>query len=240
MLTSTKAIVLSKLRFKDNDLIIKCYTQKQGVVSYLLKGVLASKKSNKKVAYFQLLSQLQLNTDHKPNRSLQYIKDVKTDFLYSSLHTNVLKSAIVMFLSEVLTQALQEEEQNDDLYSFIQTTLQWLDVNDSYSNFHLLFLLKLTKYLGFYPDQTHLETAIYFNLIEGDFQNENTSKYSVSGENLTLLKQLLGMTFDDIKNIKISARQRQSFLNLILMYFELHLGNFKKPKSLQILNDVFN
>ena len=240
MLTTTNAIVLSKLRFKDNDLIVKCYTQKQGVVSYLLKGVLSSKKGNKKVAYFQSLSQLQLNTDYKPNRSLQYIKDVKTDFLYASLHTNILKSAIVMFLAEVLAQALQEEEQNDALYSYIQTTLQWLDANDSYSNFHLLFLLDLTKYLGFYPDQTEIATASYFNLMDGEFQQENNSKYAITGENLTLLKQLLGMTFDDIKTIRIGAKQRQSFLTIILVYFELHLGNFKKPKSLQILNDVFN
>lgn len=240
MLTTTNAIVLTKIRYKDNDLIVKCYTQKQGVVSYLLKGILASKKSNKKGVYFQPLSQLQLNTDYKPNRSLQYIKDIKTDFLYTSLHTNILKSAIVMFLAEVLTQALQEEEQNDALYSYLQTTLQWLDANDSFSNFHLLFLLELTKYLGFYPDQSQLESAAYFNLYDGEFQHRSTSKYHVSGENLTLLKQLLGITFDDLNSIKINAKQRQSFLTLILVYFELHLGNFKKPKSLQILNDVFN
>ncbi|MGB6268099.1 MAG: DNA repair protein RecO [Olleya sp.] len=240
MLTTTNAIVLTKIRYKDNDLIVKCYTQKQGVVSYLLKGILASKKSNKKGVYFQPLSQLQLNTDYKSNRSLQYIKDIKTDFLYTSLHTNILKSAIVMFLAEVLTQALQEEEQNDALYSYLQTTLQWLDANDSFSNFHLLFLLELTKYLGFYPDQSQLESAAYFNLYDGEFQHRSTSKYHVSGENLTLLKQLLGITFDDLNSIKINAKQRQSFLTLILVYFELHLGNFKKPKSLQILNDVFN
>ncbi|WGD35978.1 DNA repair protein RecO [Olleya sp. YS] len=240
MLTTTNAIVLTKLRYKDNDLIVKCYTQKQGIVSYLLKGILASKKSNKKNIYFLPLSQLQLNTDYKSNRSLQYIKDIKTDFLYTSLHTHILKSAIVMFLAEILAQALQEEEQNDALFSYLQTTLQWLDTNDNFSNFHLLFLLELTKYLGFYPDQTHIKSATYFNLYDGEFQQESSSKYCVSGENLTLLKQLLGITFDDLHSIKINAKQRQSFLALILVYFELHLGNFKKPKSLQILNDVFN
>ncbi len=240
MLTTTNAIVLSKLRFKDNDLIVKCYTQQQGIISYLLKGVFASKKSNKKVAYFQLLSQLQLETDYKSSRSLHYIKDIKTHFLYTTLHTNILKSAIVMFLADVLAHALQEEEQNDGLYSYLQTTLQWLDANSSFSNFHLLFLLELTKYLGFYPDKSQIETASYFNLVDGEFQHENRSKYSVSSENLTLLKQLLGTTFDELNSIKINAKQRQSFLALILVYFELHLGNFKKPKSLQILNDVFN
>ena len=239
MFTTTNAIVLSKLKYRDNDLIVKCYTQKEGVVSYLLRGVLKSKKGTNKVAYFQLLSQLQLVTDHKSNRSLQYIKEVKINHLYSSLHTNVLKSAIVMFLAEVLSTSLQEEEQNDTLYNYLEATLQWLDANDCFSNFHLLFLLNLTKHLGFYPDKSQIE-APYFNLEDGAFQFKNTSKYNISGENLTLLKTLLGITFDALQEVKINSNQRQSFLNIILLYFELHLGSFRKPKSLQIFNEVFN
>ena len=239
MLTTTKAIVLSKIRYGDNDLIVKCYTQKEGVVSYLLKGVFKSKKGYSKVAYFQLLSQLQLVADHKSKRSLQYIKEVKSNYLYNSLHTNVLKGAIVMFLAEVLSTSLQEEEQNDTLYNYLEATLQWLDTNDSYANFHLLFLLNLSKHLGFYPDKTNMESP-YFNLYDGEFQLTKVGKHSVFGENLTLLKQLLGIGFDALEDVKINSKQRQSFLSLILLYFELHLGSFKKPKSLQIFNEVFN
>jgi DNA repair protein RecO (recombination protein O) len=238
MLLNTNAIVISKLKYRDNDLIIKCYTQKEGIVSYLLKGVLKSKKGSK-VAYYQLLTQLQLETDFKASRSLQYIKEVKINHLYSSLHTNVLKSAIVMFLAEVLSSSLQEEEQNDTLYNYLEATLQWLDTHDSFANFHLLFLLNLTKHLGFYPDVSKIE-APYFNLEAGEFQDERQSKYSISNENLTLLKELLGTTFDALDLVKINTKQRQSFLSLILVYFELHLGNFKKPKSLQIFNEVFS
>ncbi|WP_290697798.1 DNA repair protein RecO [Lacinutrix sp.] len=238
MLLSTNAIVLSKLKYRDNDLIIKCYTQKEGIVSYLLKGVLKSKQGSK-VAYYQLLTQLQLVTDFKPSRSLQYIKEVKINNLYSSLHTNVLKSAIVMFLAEVLSSSLQEEEQNDTLFNYIEATLLWLDMHDNYANFHLLFLLNLTKHLGFYPDVSKID-APFFNLEAGKFQDEMESRYSISNENLTLLKQLLGTTFDTLETVKINAKQRRSFLSLILVYFELHLGTFKKPKSLQIFNDVFN
>ncbi|WP_034060639.1 DNA repair protein RecO [Lacinutrix jangbogonensis] len=237
MLLSTNAIVLSKLKYRDYDLIIKCYTQKEGIVSYLLKGVLKSKKGSK-TAYYQLLTQLQLITDFKPSRSLQYIKEVKVNHLYSSLHTNVLKSAIVMFLAEVLSSSLQEEEQNDTLFNYLEATLQWLDAHNKFANFHLLFLLNLTKHLGFYPDISKID-APYFNLEDGKFQHEKQNKYSVSGKNLTLLKQLLGTTFDDLETITINAKQRHSFLSLILVYFELHLGSFKKPKSLQIFNEVF-
>ena len=101
MITSIDCIVLSKLKYKESDLIIKCYSKQKGVISYILKGVLSSKK-NKKAGYYQLLSQLKLETDYKPNRSLHYVKDVKNNLLYTSLHNNVYKSAIVMFIAEVL------------------------------------------------------------------------------------------------------------------------------------------
>ncbi|MFD0834583.1 DNA repair protein RecO [Mariniflexile aquimaris] len=239
MLITTNAIVLSKLKYNDNDLIVRCYTQQLGVVSFLLRGVLKSKKSNTKVAYFQLLSQLQLIIDYKSNRSLHTIKETKLQHTYKTLHSHVLKSAIVMFLSEVLASTLKEEEQNETLFSFIETTLLWLDEQSEYSNFHLLFLLNLSKYLGFYPDTNHIAFN-YFNLLEGKFESHQQHKYSISGENLILLKQLLGTTFDALPTVKINSKQRQSFLNMILLYFELHLGSFKPPKSLQIFNQVFN
>jgi len=239
MLLTTNAIVLSKLKYGDNDLIVKCYTEQLGAVSFLLRGVLKNKKGSSKTAYFQLLSQLQLEIIYKENRSLQVIKETKLNHLYTSLHSNVLKSSIVMFLAEVLVSTLKEEEQNNILFSYIETALLWLDTHSEYSNFHLLFLLNLTKYLGFYPEEINTEYH-YFNLLDGKFETKQYGKYSISGENLTLLKILLGITFDALSSVKINAKQRQSFLSMILLYFELHLGSFKTPKSLQIFNQVFN
>lgn len=239
MLITTNAIVLSKLKYKDNDLIVKCYTQQLGVVSFLLRGVLKSKKSNTKAAYFQPLSQLQLHIVHKENRSLQMVSETKMNHVYSSLHTHVLKSAIVMFLSEVLSSTLKEEEPNETLFSYLETSLLWLDEQPEFSNFHLLFLLNLSKYLGFYPD-THAIQLPYFNLKEGKFEINKHDDYTISGDNVTLLKQLLVTPFDALQEVKINSKQRQLFLNMMLLYFELHLGGFKPPKSLQIFNQVFN
>jgi DNA repair protein RecO (recombination protein O) len=239
MNVTTNAIVLSKLRYRDNDLIVTCYTEHYGLLSFLLRGVLKRKKGLTKTAYFQLLSQLNLEIIFKPNRSLQTIKEAKMNHVYSSLHANVGKSAIVMFLSEVLASVLKEEEKNETLFSYIETALLWLDTYSEYSNFHLLFLLQLTKYLGFYPEVIHKDYP-YFNLQDGKFEKSPLGDYAISGENLVLLKQLLGIKFDALNEVKLNAQQRQSFLNLILLYYKLHLGGFKEPKSLQILNQVFN
>src|SRR5690554_7697800 len=106
MLTTTNAIVLSKIKYRDNDLIVKCYTQKFGVVSYILRQVSSAKKGSSKTAYFQLLSQLQLVTLHKNNRSLQEVKEVKTQYMYESLHTQKLKRYSLYVRSEEYMCAL--------------------------------------------------------------------------------------------------------------------------------------
>ena len=239
MLIPTNALVLSKLKYNDNDLIVKCYTQQLGIVSFLLRGILKNKKSPTKAAYFQPLSLVQLTIVYKENRSLQSVSDTKMNHHYASLHSHVLKSAIVMFLSEVLASTLKEEEPNKTLFSYLETTLLWLDEQTEFSNFHLLFMLNLSKYLGFYPDTGAMHLP-YFNLSEGKFENNLHGDYTISGHNLTLLKQLLETPFDALSAVKINSKQRQSFLNMLLLYFELHLGSFKPPKSLQILNQVFN
>ncbi len=239
MLVSTKAIVLSKFRYKDHDLIVKCYTEKFGVKSYLLKNALNNKKGKFKPAYFQLLTVLEIQADHKEKRSLQYLRDIKLQYNYSTLHTNVIKSAIVMFLSEILTNILKEEEGNKLLYSFLETSLICFDENETNSNFHLLFLIELTKYLGFYPDFS-IKEAPFFNLEGGIFQLKNTNRYCISGHNLDLLKHFLGMKFDVDNVLDINTDHKRNFLDMILLYFKLHLDGFKTPKSLTVLNQVFS
>ena len=239
MLVKTNAIVLSKLKYRDNDLIVKCYTKQKGIASYLVRGALKATKGSSKSIYFQPLSLLAVEGHVKPNNSLQTIKEVKLDCVFKTLHTNIYKGSIAMFLAEVLSSVLKEEEQNEPLYHYIENTLLWLDHETEFSNFHLLFLLNLTKYLGFYPDDQN-RTYGHFNLSNGLFESEKDELYAISGDNLNILRQLLGINFDGLNTVKLNSKQRQSFLNMILLYFELHLGDFKKPKSLQVFNQVFN
>lgn len=239
MQIKTKAIVISKLKYRDNDLIVKCFTQQKGMVSYLIRGAFKRSKGASQTAYYQLLSQLEIEENFRANQSLQYVKEVKIHYPYSSLHTNVLKSAIVMFLAEVLSMVLKEEEQNIELYNYLETTLQWIDLQDQFANFHLLFLLNLTKHLGFYPDVSDTN-KFYFNLQNGLFESKKIDVYSLTGERVEILKQLLGTNFDALESVKLSSKQRQTFLTMLLLYFELHLGNFKKPQSLQVFSQVFH
>lgn len=238
MLISSPGIILSKVRYQDNDLIVKCLTRDLGVVSYMIKNISMSKKSKNKFAFFQLLNILDLETNYNPNRSIQYIKDLKVKYNFTSLHTNIYKSSVVMFLSEILSNIIHIETKDMELFDFIEKSLIWYDKSEDSSTFYLIFLMKITHYLGFYPDCTNMSYN-YFNLEEGLFESSKNSQYVIEGSSLVLFKTILGIKFDTTKLPFIDKTNKKDILKNILIYFKLHVDGFKDPKSLKVLNQIF-
>jgi len=239
MLVTTPAIVISALKYGEADLIVKAYTYSDGLKTYMLKGVLKSKKGKFKASQFQLLTQLEIVANHRNQGKMEYLKDAKVLHTYTSLHTNMVKGAMLMFLAEMLKNAIREEEKNPQLFNYLEHSLMWLDLHDKIANFHLLFLLNLTRYLGFYPD-TGTKDLPYFNLLDGVFEVNDLNNYCIEGKNVEILKQLLGINFDALNELKMNQQSRSNFLNMLLLYYELHIDGFKKPKSLAVLNEIFS
>lgn len=238
MRVSTKAIVLSSIKYSDSSLIVKAFTESDGLKSYILQGVLASKKGKLKVAYFLPLSQLDIVAIHKNKNNLERISEVKTHYHYQTAHSDLIKNSLVLFLSEVLSSAIVEEEQNQELFNFLSSSLIWMDREQRLSNFHLQFLVQLSRYLGFYPDLSTKDYS-YFNLEEGAFSSEFKQGISMSKLLSDHLKLFLGTNFDNSKTIKLDKNTKINLLKSLLYYYQLHLNSFKSPKSLEVLNAVF-
>ncbi|PZD79006.1 DNA repair protein RecO [Mesonia sp. K7] len=236
MLVHTKAIVIHAIRYGEADLIVKCFTQTDGLKSYLLRSILKSKKGKLKASMFQPLSQLELVANHKNKGSLEYIKEAKINYPYQQIHTHIYKSSITIFIAEILKNCIQEEEKNESLFIFLEESFQELDISKEFSNFHLWLLLELTRYLGFYP---HNNQGNVFNMIDGTFQNYKDNKYCLESEEVLFVKNNLNKKFSAAQQYKLNQSQRQDILNLLLTYYELHLHGFKKPKSLEVLSQLF-
>jgi DNA repair protein RecO (recombination protein O) len=239
MIINTKAIVISSIKYGDHHLIVKCFTEQEGAKSYMLRGILSSKKKKISVAYFQPLTQLHIVASHKNNQSLHTIKEVQLSNAYQSLSVDVYKQSIVLFLSEMLNHSIQEEEKNTALYTYLESSFLWLDVHDTFSNFHLVFLFNLTKYLGFYPETINHHYN-YFDLTEGIYTNTLPKYNFITKENLTEFNKLLGINFDTIDTVKFNSKSRQQVLSILIQYYELHLNGFRKPKSLEVLKALFH
>ena len=187
MIVKTKAIVFSAIKYSEADLIVCCFTETDGIKSYLLRNILKSRKSKLKASYFQPLTQLELVAAHKNKGTLEYIREAKIAVPYQSLHTELTKTGLVMFLSEMLKNCIREEEPNPELFYFIEKSFLWLDAHDEVANFHIHFLLRLSHFLGFYPDSSRADFP-YFNMMEGNFEPSNSSQYCIEGPTIENFK----------------------------------------------------
>ena len=239
MQVSTRALVFSSVKYAEADLIVSCFTEKFGLKSYLLRGILKSKKGKLRASMFQPLSLLQMEAFHKDKGTLERINEAKVIKPYKTLHTHVIKSSLLLFLSEILKNSIKEEESNPSLFSFIENSLKWLDENEEIANFHLLFLFKLTYFLGFYPDFS-VKNGLYFNLTEGCFQEEEHGQFCEKGLTVDMLKKIEEMEFKDLNKLAINKEIRSKTLELLLNYYKLHIQGYKTPKSLPILTQIFN
>lgn len=238
MQITTKALILTSLKYGDTSLIVKAFTASDGLKSYLLKGVFSSKKGKLKAAYFQPLTQLEIVANHRNKGTLESIREAKIHYPYRTVHSDCAKNAMTLFLAEMLGHCIHEEEANQALYEFLEASFQWLDMNDEIANFHCHFLIQLTKYLGFFPDVSAIQASC-FDLLEGEFTDTPSLHPVLTGENLGYFKTFLGIHFDAIHTIKMNKTNRQELLQSLMQYFELHLQGFRKPKSLAVLNEVF-
>ena len=239
MVTSTSAIVLSKIRYKDNDIIVKLYTKEYGAISFIVKGQQNSKKNKIKFVYFQELTILEIQFNYNSKRDLQYIKDIEIKHNYMSSHSDLVKASVIIFLSEVLSNIITHQKRETQLYNYIEQSLIWYDINKPNPYFHMIFLIELTRYLGFYPDILN-NNFKYFNLEEGAYEKLKTSKYSITGDSLNLLNQILGIKFDSNPLPTLNSDDKMEILNIILVYYKLHNNNFKPIKSLEIVKNIFS
>lgn len=238
MQVTTRALVISAIKYGEADLVVSCYTEHFGLKSYHLRGILKSKKGKLRKSFFQPLTFLELNAIHKDRGSLERIQEAKVLYPYQSLHTEVVKSTLVMFLSEILKSTLKEEEGNPSLFQFLEYSLLHLDQQSTIANFHLLFLLKLSTYLGFSPDFGP-KPLPWFNLMEGIYQEEREGSYCETGPAVETLYALHLLDFEQLTSLPVSKSTRRETLSVLLDYYKLHVQGFRTPKSLPILSQLF-
>ena len=203
MLVKTKAIVISSLKYQEKSLIVRCFTQSHGLKSYFVRDVFSSRKSSRslgtKIAYFQPLTILEIEAMHKNKGTLENFKEIKIATPFHSIHSDIFKSTIVLFISEILHHSIYEEEKNESLFAFLETALLWLDNHDETANFHLILMLETTKYLGFYPDVSEIECP-FFDANEGVF-TPFQGIGSLTEHETNLFKKLIPLKFDNDQKI---------------------------------------
>ncbi len=240
MLHKTRGIVLRTVDFSDTSIIAKIYTEQFGTQSYLIKGA-KRKKASIKANLFQPFSLLELVVYKKEKKQLQTLKEARPEIHFSSIAHEPIKISILFFLNELLLKCLQEEENNSGLFSFLHETIQTLDSSEkNYNTLHLIFLVRFSRFLGFFPQGNFSETNFIFDLREGKFTNaEPLHSDFLTKETSKLLSKLILSNYYSMDKLTLSGEERKNLLDILLHFYQLHLSHMGSISSHKVLEQVF-
>lgn len=240
MITKTRGIVLRSVRFGESSLIVDVLTKLSGRVSFMVHIPKTSKGKIKK-QYFQPMTLLDFEYDFRQRSNLQRIKDVRVSLPYSSIPIDPAKSCISLFLSEFIYYATRNEQENPTLFTYISTSLEWLDnAYEDFANFHLVFMMRLGKFLGFHPFLEDFTPGCFFDLRNGCFTLSMPLHIDfLNAADAGHLYNLMRMNFDTMKLFKLSHDDRNRITEIVLRYYKLHLPNMPELQSFDILREVF-
>lgn len=239
MLYKTRGIVLRSVDYSDTSIIAKIYTELFGIQSYLIKGA-RRKNASIRATLFQPLSLLELVVYKKEKKQLQTLKEVRPEIHFTSIPQEQSKTSILFFLNEILLKCLQEEENNDELFSFLHETVQTLETTEKdFANFHLIFLIRLSRFLGFFPQGNFSETNSIFDLREGKFTHkEPIHPDFLTKENSKLISRLILSNYYSMNTLALTGKERKNLLDILLHFYHLHLSNMGSIASHKILEQV--
>ena len=241
MLHKTRGIVFHVTDYSESSVVAKIYTELFGLQSYLINSV---RKKNPKVkpTVLQPLALIDLVIYHKERNGLQRLSEVSNNPALKSIPFDIRKSSSILFMNEVLLKSVKEEEANLSLFGFIFNSVQLMDMQDKiHSDFHLVFLIQLTKYLGFYPQENFSEATDVFNLQDGIFQEDAPVLPAFISHPLSeYFYQLLKSSLNYSDDPKIPIQYKRQLIEKILEYYELHISGFGNVKSHKVLEEVWS
>lgn len=241
MLIKTRGILLKTIKYGETSVIAEVYTEERGLRKYAINGV-RSKKARVHASLLQVMSLVEMVVYNREDRDLNHIKEIRPAHVYQSLPFDIKKSALALFMAEIIRKTIRESEENKPLFDFLFTTFQYLDKTLlPIGNTHLFFLVELTAFLGFLPAGEYAKETPFFDLQEGMFIPVIPSHPYYLEEHLSeLLHQLLHSALTHCHELKITPSQRRLLLHNLLDYYKLHMDFMPDIHSHQILHEVLS
>lgn len=231
MLVSTEAIVLRHTAYTSSSFIVNAYSKDYGLIAFMLRQ---SKKSKTGVLK-ELLSIVEISYILKEKQRIITPKKINLSCPLPSITLSFHKQCMVVFLAELLSKVIQEEEPNIPLYNFIRAALVDLDATEDPSSFHVWFMAKLARFLGVFPNLTE---GVFLDLESGkSIQYEPAHNFYLNETHTSVVKSY-GLS-DNYMLSDHNWAGKSTLLNQLLSYYKIHVDGFKDLKSMVVLESIY-
>lgn len=236
MIVSTPGIVMHATKYGDTSLIVKIFTQQQGNQSFIIKN--AYRKNNRFAAtYFTPLAMMDISYDDHAKSSLKYLKDI-TPRQASSLYYDPAKSSILLFYNEILYKLLMDSGEDEVLFDFLQEEINKVhSASSNVAELPLRFLLRLSRVLGYAPEDNYSAQNGYFSLRECRFQHYYLEDAGILSDPQSAYLHLL---LSREEPVPVTRGVRTALLKSLVTYLQIHNEQIKRVDSLDILSAVLH
>ncbi len=229
--------MLHAFRYGESGHIVQVLAREHGLLSCMVKG---RRRSPLPPVLMQPLSLVDVVMDVRPNRQFQFLRESAPLALYDSIAGNPAKNAMALFLCEILCRALRESPADVRLFDFVADSVAVLNrVERGVANFHLVFLIKMTYFLGFFPNLSDFHAGVLFDMENSSFVDVQTNVHTLDVAQTEVFAQLMRMDYANMYLFALSGAQRSDILDKILTYYRLHLPDFGEVKSFEVLPHLF-
>lgn len=208
MLVSSEGFIIKHTPYSDTSIILKVITRDFGLLSFLVKGA-KSKSKSQNGNILRSMNLVELHFYHRENKSLKNIKSAQLIFAPDAQQFGIYKSAILMFMTELIGQTITEESNIDEeKFGFIKNEILALRDQSLDACFYLRFMTRFTELLGIgLPENLRYHQEI----------------------------KLLANN----QSIALCRIDRQAIFQIVESHYAEQIHNFKSIQSLQILESIF-
>jgi DNA repair protein RecO (recombination protein O) len=184
---------------------------------------------------------LEIEIDLRQRLQLQKLKDARLLSAYASIPFSPEKLALSLFIAEFLYHALRSEQQNIPLFAYLVDAMQWLDIAEKgYANFHLTFLMRMSRFLGFYPNLDDYVDGCIFDLRTATFSLlVPIHRDFLQPDDARRIHTLMRMDFPTMHLYRLNRMDRNRIVDVLLQYYRLHIPQFPELKSLSVLQELW-
>ncbi|MCQ2973687.1 MAG: DNA repair protein RecO [Bacteroidales bacterium] len=241
MKEKTEAIILQTTKYGDNKIIVNTYSRKYGKMGFAFKINSLKSKTNL-MSYCQPLFQTEIEFNNKSNNAIASVSNISLNYTYTSIPFSHTKTATAMFIAEFLSKILIYSEKNIELFDYIATSLQLFDQPEICGrNFHIKFIIQISKFLGFYPSNRYSDLKPCFDLSKSKFTFDTPGvKHIIRPPFSEIFSKFLDTEYINCESIPLSGNDRKYLVEKIIQYYNYKFDNFNSFKSLDVLQEIFH
>lgn len=202
---------------------------------------IGKKGKSSNINLIQPLTLVEFEADPRENIQIHQLKNLRISKPLHHIHFDPVKSAIIMFLDELLYKTIPDDYVNDTLFKYLHNAIVLLDDAFDARNFHLWCLLEISRQYGFYPQLDSESHHRFFDLSSSLYVADRPIHPHYLDEiESAILLDMLDKEWPQVQTIAMTGAMRKSLLDALVKYIRLHLENLREIHSVEILHEVFH